>query len=82
MDQTFWDKPLEERVCSALDEVRPALQADGGDVELIAIDGSIVRVALTGACHGCPMARSTLKEFVEERICFFAPEIEEVVAEE
>ena len=73
--------PLEQRVIAALDEVRPALQADGGDVRLVGVDGDIVQVELLGACQRCPMARSTLKEFVEERIKLFAPEIEMVVAE-
>ena len=81
IDRNSWNRPLEERVMNALDEVRPAIRADGGDVELIAIEGSTVRVSLTGACRGCPMAASTLKDFVEERVCFFAPEIEQVVAE-
>jgi len=72
---------LEERVLAALDEVRPALVADGGDVELVRIDGPIVVVNLRGACHGCPMASSTLADFVSERIKLYAPEIEDVVAE-
>ena len=64
----------------ALDEVRPALQRDGGDVELHAIEDGCVRVRLIGACHGCPMAKSTLADFVVERIQLYAPEIDEVVA--
>jgi Fe-S cluster biogenesis protein NfuA len=72
---------LEERVQAALDEVRPALMADGGDVELVKIDGSMVVVNLRGACAGCAMASSTLAEFVSERIKLYAPEIEDVVAE-
>ena len=71
---------LEERVLSALAEVRPALQRDGGDVELGSIEGSTVRLHLRGACHGCPMARSTLADFVAERIKLYAPEIDSVVA--
>jgi len=72
---------LEERVTAALDELRPALRADGGDVELVRIDGSTVVLNLHGACHGCPMASSTLADFVGERIKLYAPEIDEVVAE-
>ena len=71
---------VEERVRFALDEVRPALHADGGDVELIGVDGSTVRLCLTGACRRCPMARSTLSDFVAERIRLYVPEIDEVVA--
>lgn len=65
----------------ALEEVRPAIRADGGDLELVAIVGSIVRVSLHGACRGCPMANSTLADFVAERIKLYAPEITEVVAD-
>ncbi len=72
---------LESRVRAALDEVRPALRADGGDVELCAVDGDVVKVRLLGACGCCPMARSTLADFVVERIRMWAPEIREVIAE-
>ncbi len=71
---------IEERVQRALAEVRPALQADGGDVSLAGITEDEVRLYLHGACHGCPMAPSTLSEFVAERIRFHAPEIKRVVA--
>lgn len=71
---------LEERVRLALDEVRPALQADGGDVSLAEISDGEVRVHLHGACHRCPMAKSTLADFVEERVRLYAPEIERVIA--
>ena len=69
------------RVQTALDEVRPALRADGGDVRLVAVEGQVVRVHLMGACGSCPMARSTLADFVAERIRLWAPEIREVVAD-
>jgi Fe-S cluster biogenesis protein NfuA len=69
---------LESRVRFAIEEVRPALQADGGDVGLIRIDGGVVYVELRGACDGCPMAKSTLADFVTDRICLYAPEIETV----
>lgn len=71
---------LEERVRKALDDVRPGLQADGGDVSLVSIDGDEVRVHLLGACHGCPMAGSTLANFVVERVQLYAPEISRVIA--
>jgi Fe-S cluster biogenesis protein NfuA len=75
-----WGKSLEERVMIALDEVRPALKADGGDVSLVGIFGSEVRLRLHGACLHCPMAGSTLANFVEERVRLYAPEIESVIA--
>jgi Fe-S cluster biogenesis protein NfuA len=72
---------VEERVRVAIEEVRPAVRMDGGDVELVRIDGDVVVVHLSGACRGCPMAASTLAEFVGERVRLYAPEIERVVAE-
>jgi Fe-S cluster biogenesis protein NfuA len=72
---------VEERVAFAIEEVRPAIRADGGDVALVGIEGPVVRVSLHGACRGCPMANSTLADFVAERIRLYAPEIENVVAE-
>lgn len=56
---------FEDKVKKALDEIRPALQEDGGDLELIEIKEKEVKVELQGACHGCPMARLTLKDGVE-----------------
>jgi Fe-S cluster biogenesis protein NfuA len=72
---------LESRVRFAIEEVRPALQADGGDVDLLRVEDGVVYVKLRGACDGCPMAHSTLADFVTERICLYAPEIERVAAE-
>jgi Fe-S cluster biogenesis protein NfuA len=71
---------VEERVRYAVEEVRPAIQADGGDVSLVGIAGGVVRVELHGACKDCAMASSTLADFVAERIRLYAPEISEVVA--
>ncbi len=68
-----------ERVTVALAEVRPVLVADGGDVELVEIRGGEVVLRLTGACRHCPMAPSTLIDFVAERIKLYAPEIERVL---
>ena len=72
---------LEDRVRAALEELRPAIRRDGGDVELRRIEGDVVVVHLSGACHRCPMAPSTLADFVSERIQLYAPEIEKVIAE-
>ena len=71
---------VEERVKLAIEEVRPALQADGGDIVLDGVEGDVVHVRLVGACAGCPMARSTLTEFVAEHIQLLVPEIKEVKA--
>ena len=72
---------VEDRVSFAIEEVRPAIKADGGDVALQRIEGSTVTVSLMGACRGCAMANSTLADFVAERIKLYAPEITDVVAE-
>ncbi len=69
---------LEQHVKEALEEVRPALQMDGGDVEFVGLDGGVVRVRLLGACGGCPMATMTLVGFVEERLKQRVPEIQRV----
>ncbi len=60
---------LKNQVAAVLDGIRPHLQADGGDVELIDVsDDGIVKVKLTGACGGCPMAKLTLKRGIEARL--------------
>jgi Fe-S cluster biogenesis protein NfuA len=71
---------LRDRVEEALDGIRPALQADGGDVELVDIDeeNGIVTVQLQGACSGCPSAQITLAMGVERAIKEKVPEIKEV----
>ena len=57
---------VKERVQAALDKIRPALQADGGDVELVDVtEDGVVKVALQGACRGCPMSQLTLANGVE-----------------
>jgi Fe-S cluster biogenesis protein NfuA len=70
----------EADVRAALNEVRPALQMDGGDVELVGISGDEVQVRLLGACGGCPMATMTLVGFVEERLKQRVPGIRQVVS--
>ncbi len=72
---------MREKVESVLDKLRPALQADGGDVELIDVsDDGIVKVKLQGACAGCPMSQMTLKMGIEAAIKEQVPEIKEVVS--
>ena len=62
-----------------LDEVRPGLQADGGDVELVDVtEDGIVKVKLTGACAGCPMSTLTLKMAIEKRLKEKIPEVKAV----
>lgn len=71
---------MRERVEQALGKVRPMLQRDGGNVELVDIEGTVVKVRLTGACHGCPMSQMTLKAGVERIIKAEVPEVTEVVS--
>lgn len=72
---------MEERVREALEKIRPFLQADGGDVELVGVDeDGTVRVKLVGACGGCPMAMMTLKNGVERIVKQEVPEVSQVVA--
>jgi len=71
---------LKERVAKVIEKVRPALEADGGGIELVdvLIDEKVVLVNLTGACHGCPMSTMTIKGYVEQTVKQEVPEIEEV----
>ncbi len=71
---------MEEDIKKALDEIRPALQADGGDVEYVGMDGDVVKVKLTGACGSCPMATMTLKNGIEVLIKKKVPGVESVEA--
>jgi len=71
---------MREKVEAALAEIRPHLQADGGDVELLDVNDGTVTVRLTGACVGCPMATMTLKNGVERIIKEHVPEVIEVIA--
>ncbi len=72
---------MKEEVQKAIDLIRPSLQADGGDVELIDVsEDGVVKVKLTGACRGCPMSQMTLKMGIEKMIKKQVPNIKEVVA--
>ncbi len=71
---------LEERVEKSLDTIRPALMADGGNVELVDVEDGIVKVRLQGACGTCPSALMTLKQGIEVRVKEDCPEIQEVEA--
>ena len=69
-----------QKVEQALNNIRPALQMDGGDVELVKYEDGVVYVKLLGACGGCPMSTMTLKLFIEERLREELPEVTEVVS--
>lgn len=71
---------LKDKVEAVLAKVRPHLQRDGGSVELVEIEGSVVKVKLLGACGSCPMSQMTLKMGVEAAIKEEVPEITSVVA--
>jgi Fe-S cluster biogenesis protein NfuA len=71
---------MKEKVQAALDKIRPALQADGGDVELVEVTGEgVVKVRLQGACQGCPFSRMTLKNGIERIILKEVPEVTAVI---
>lgn len=72
---------LREKVQGVIDQIRPMLQADGGDIELVDVDeNGLVKVQLKGACHGCPGAMYTLKNGVEQRLKQVIPEVTSVEA--
>ena len=70
---------MEAKVRKAIDKIRPMLQADGGDVELVEVDANgIVKVRLQGACAGCPMSQMTLKNGIERVLMREIPEVKAV----
>ena len=71
---------LKTKVQQALDEIRPQIQLDGGDVQLVAVEGAVVKVRLVGHCAGCPMSQMTLKNGIENHLKAKIPEIEKVEA--
>ncbi len=71
---------MKEKVEQALSKVRPSLQADGGDVELVDVADGVVKVKLRGACGGCPMAQMTLKNAIERVIKAEVPGVTRVEA--
>ena len=77
-ESTLSDEALMERVAVIIEEVRPYIQSDGGDIELLKVEDSIVYVRLTGACVGCPSSMITLKHGVEARIREELPQVESV----
>ncbi len=71
---------MQAKVKEVLDKVRPALQRDGGDVQLIEVSDGTVKLKLTGACAGCPMSTLTLKNGIERILKQEVPEVKKVVA--
>ena len=72
---------MKDEIEKAIEDIRPYLQADGGDVELVDVSSDgVVKVRLTGACGGCPMSQITLKMGIEKVIKQEVPEVKEVIA--
>jgi Fe-S cluster biogenesis protein NfuA len=72
---------MREKVVAALEKIRPGLQADGGDIELVDVtDDGTVLVRLQGSCAGCPMSQMTLKNYVEQVVKETVPEVKAVEA--
>jgi Fe-S cluster biogenesis protein NfuA len=72
---------MKKKVEKALEQIRPYLQADGGDLELVEVtDEGVVKVRLKGACHGCPMAQMTLSQGVERELKKMVPDVKSVEA--
>jgi Fe-S cluster biogenesis protein NfuA len=71
---------MEEKIKEVLQEVRPSLQRDGGDVEFVRYNDGIVELKLTGACAGCPFSQLTIKNYIEKLLQERIPEIKEVKA--
>ncbi|MCL4149556.1 UNVERIFIED_CONTAM: hypothetical protein GTU68_066598 [Idotea baltica] len=73
------EETLLTNIEKALDEIRPFLKSDGGDIKLLSVEENTVKVQLQGACTGCSVNQMTLKNGVEATIKKYAPEIEEVI---
>jgi len=71
---------MKEKIQEVLDKIRPQLQADGGDVELVDVQEGIVHVRLQGSCKGCPMSQMTLKNGIERILKEQIPEVTEVLS--
>jgi Fe-S cluster biogenesis protein NfuA len=69
---------MKEKIQAVIDKIRPMLQADGGDVELVDVEDGVVKVRLQGACAGCPMSQMTLKNGIERLLKKEIPEVKSV----
>ena len=76
------EEQMRERVAKVIERIRPAVQMDGGDIELVEVNEGIVKLRLVGACHGCPSSMMTLKAGIERAIQAEVPEITAVEAVE
>ncbi|MGD8450364.1 MAG: NifU family protein [Phycisphaerae bacterium] len=79
-DQSASDGSLQQRVAEVIESIRPYIQGDGGDIELVSITDGVVHVRLQGACVGCPHSAMTLKMGVERYVRERIPEIKSVEA--
>lgn len=71
---------MKDKIEKALATIRPALQADGGDIQLVSVEDGVVKVHLVGACSGCPMSQMTMTQGVEKAIKKAVPEVKKVIA--
>ena len=71
---------MKEKIQAAINKIRPMLQADGGDVELVDVEDGVVKVRLKGACAGCPMSQMTLKNGIERLLKNDIPEVQSVIS--
>jgi Fe-S cluster biogenesis protein NfuA len=71
---------MRDKVQTVLNQIRPSLQADGGNVELVEVKDGVVKVKLTGACAGCPMSTMTLKNSIEKMLKEKIADVKQVVA--
>lgn len=79
--ETKENNKIHDRIKNELEKIRPYLQADGGDIELVEITKDlVVKVELTGACRGCPYSEQTLKAGVEQALKKEIPEVKEVIS--
>lgn len=74
------EETLYQRVDKALDQIRPAIRMDGGEVELVDVEDGVAKVRMVGACGGCPMSTMTLKMGIERAIRQMVPEVKAVEA--
>jgi len=73
-------RPLREKVQGVIDLIRPAVQADGGDIELVDVsDAGVVQIRFHGACHGCPSSTMTLQMGIERNVRESVPEVTSVI---
>ncbi len=71
---------MKDKIEQALEQIRPSLQADGGDIELVDVTDGVVRVRLKGACSGCPMSQMTMTQGVERIVKQMVPDVQRVEA--